>query len=399
MTTVLRGITWEHSRGYDCMVASSAEYSRRHPDVEIRWEFRSLQQFADAPVEALAADYDLLVIDHPHIPLAAELGVLAPLDGAGFDSELATLAAQSLGRSHESYSHDGHQYGLASDAAAQVAVYRPDLIEEPPREWDAVLALARSGRVLWPAKPIDAFSSLVTIAAGNGHPPAAEPGSFLAETDALQALDRMHELAAHVPAANLEQNPIEIAEQLATSDRWVYAPLAFGYTNYSRAGFRRGRLKYIDIPRGEHGVTGSLLGGAGIAVSASASDLHAARAFAVWVASADVQRGVYFDAGGQPGNAEAWSDPRLGAQTLDFFAGTKATLEGAYLRPRFGGYVEFQDRVAPWVTATLRGELADIDLVRRMNDAAGELLTPGRHAAARHTAARHAAIRHSMMGE
>lgn len=357
------------------MVASSVEYARRHRDIEIRWEFRSLQQFADAPLESLAAEYDLLVIDHPHIPLAADLGVLAPLDGAGFDAELATLATQSLGRSHESYSHDGHQYGLASDAAAQVAVYRPDLIGEPPRDWDAVLALAKTGRVLWPAKPIDAFSSLVTIAANAGHPPAAQPGSFLAEADALRALDRMHELAAYVPTANLEQNPIEIAEQLAASDRWAYAPLAFGYTNYSRAGFRPRRLKYIDIPRGQQGVAGSLLGGAGIAVSASASDLHAARAFAVWVASADVQRGVYFDAGGQPGNAEAWSDERLNGQTLDFFAGTMATLEGAYLRPRFSGYIEFQDRVSPWVTAALRGELADIDLVRRMNDAAAELLT------------------------
>lgn len=373
--TILRGITWEHSRGYDCMVASSAEYARHVADVEIRWEFRSLQQFADAPIETLAADYDLLVLDHPHIPLAAQLGALAPLDGAGFDDELAQLAAQSLGRSHESYAHNGHQYALASDAAAQVAVYRPDLIAEPPRDWDAVLALAREGRVLWPAKPIDAFSSLVTMAANNGHPPAAEPGSFLVEADAVPVLDRMHELAAHVPADNLLQNPIEIAEQLAGGDRWVYAPLAFGYTNYSRAGFRPGRLKYTDIPSGPMGVAGSLLGGAGIAVSATASDLHAARAFALWVASGETQRGVYFDAGGQPGNAAAWTDARLNHETLDFFSGTRATLEGAYLRPRFIGYIEFQDRVSPWVTAALRGELTDSELVRRMNDAAAELLT------------------------
>ncbi|KQV08363.1 sugar ABC transporter substrate-binding protein [Leifsonia sp. Root112D2] len=362
------------------MVASSAEYARHVADVEIRWEFRSLQQFADAPIETLAADYDLLVLDHPHIPLAAQLGALAPLDGAGFDDELAQLAAQSLGRSHESYAHNGHQYALASDAAAQVAVYRPDLIAEPPRDWDAVLALAREGRVLWPAKPIDAFSSLVTMAANNGHPPAAEPGSFLVEADAVPVLDRMHELAAHVPADNLLQNPIEIAEQLAGGDRWVYAPLAFGYTNYSRAGFRPGRLKYTDIPSGPMGVAGSLLGGAGIAVSATASDLHAARAFALWVASGETQRGVYFDAGGQPGNAAAWTDARLNHETLDFFSGTRATLEGAYLRPRFIGYIEFQDRVSPWVTAALRGELTDSELVRRMNDAAAELLTGNDHA-------------------
>ncbi|MEO8907210.1 MAG: extracellular solute-binding protein, partial [Microbacteriaceae bacterium] len=308
-------------------------------------------------------------------PLAAQFGALAPLDGHGFDDELSALATQSVGRSHESYAHDGHQYALASDAAAQVAVYRPDLIAELPRDWDAVLALAREGRVLWPAKPIDAFSSLVTMAAGDGHPPAAEPGIFLAEEYALPVLARMHELAANVPAGSLEQNPIDVAEALSTGDRWCYAPLAFGYANYSRRGFRPGRLKYTDIPRGMLGVTGSLLGGAGIAVSASASDLAAARAFAVWVASAETQRGVYFDGGGQPGNALAWTDDRLNAETLDFFSGTRATLEGAYLRPRYVGYIGFQDRVSPWVTATLRGELSDAELVRRLNDAAAELLT------------------------
>ena len=86
----------------------------------------------------------------------------------GHDDELAVLATQSVGLSHVSYQHDGHQYALALDAAAQVAAFRPDLLEAPPETWDEVLALAEQGRVVWPAKPIDAFSSLVTIAATHG---------------------------------------------------------------------------------------------------------------------------------------------------------------------------------------------------------------------------------------
>lgn len=374
MTTLLRGITWEHSRGYECMVASARRYAELTAGTEIHWEYRSLQAFADAPIERLTAEYDLLVIDHPHIPMAADLGIFAHLDGVGFDDQLAVLAEQSLGRSHESYSHAGHQYALASDAAAQVAVYRPDLIAEPPREWGAVLELAREGRVLWPAKPIDAYSSFVTMAANSGNPPAVTGGTFITESAALSVLERMHQLAGLVPDANFSQNPIDVAEALATSDRWVYSPFLFGYTNYSREGFRPGRLKYIDIPKGPMGTGGSLLGGAGIAVSATASDLDAARAFAFWVASADTQRGVYYDAGGQPGNAVAWSDERLNADSLDFFSGTRATLEGAYLRPRFVGYIDFQDRVSPWVTAALRGEIRDTELIQRMNDAAAEFL-------------------------
>lgn len=374
MTTTLRGITWEHARGYDCIVAASEQYERANPGVRLRWEFRSLQAFADAPIADLTARYDLLVIDHPHIPLAAREGLLAPLDGVGFDHELDELARQSVGRSHASYRHDGHQFGLATDAAAQVAVYRPDLIAEPPGDWDAVLTLAAEGRVLWPAKPIDAFSSLITIAANAGSAPMSAPGVFLAEDAMLAALERMHLLAERVPQECLGWNPIQTAEALTAGDRCLYAPLAFGYTNYSRAGYRANRLKYTDIPRGAAGVAGSLLGGAGIAVSARSGALAAARRFAFWLASADVQRGVYYDAGGQPGNAVAWDDERTNLDSLDFFRGTRATLEQATLRPRTPGYITFQDRTSPWVTEALRGEITDGVLVRRMNDAAVELL-------------------------
>jgi len=372
--TTLRGITWEHPRGYDCVVGAAKAYADLVPGVEVQWEFRSLQAFADAPLARLSADYDLMVIDHPHVPLAAEAGLLAVLDGVGFDDQLDRLATQSVGASHASYGYQGHQYGLASDAAAHVAVYRPDLLPEPPRTWDAVLELAATGRVLWPAKPIDAFSSLITIAANAGAEANAESGCFLPEADALSALELMHRLAESVPDRNLADNPIQVAEQLSTSDDWAYAPLLFGYTNYSRAGFRPGRLKYIDMPTWADGVTGSILAGAGIAVSSTAADLDAARRFALWLASDDVQRGVYFDSGGQPGNAVAWEDPRLNAETWDFFRGTRATLEGAYLRPQLPGYIEFQDTAAPLVNETLRGELTDAQLLRRLAELAERLL-------------------------
>ena len=376
MTTVLRGMTWEHARGYGSVVAAAEAYRRVHPDVEVRWEFRSLQAFADHPIETLVENYDLLVIDHPHVPLAAENGLFAQLDGAGYDDDLTVLATQSVGRSHESYQHLGHQWGLATDAAAQVAAYRPDLIAEPPRDWPAVLELARGGRVLWPAKPIDAFSSLVTVSANAGVPPMSGGGLFLPEQDALAAFDLLHELAALVPDDNLAWNPIQAADAMAEGDRFAYSPLLFGYTNYSRQGFRANRLRYVDIPTGPLGVSGSLLGGAGIAVSARSSEPSEAIAHAFWLASATVQSGSYFDGGGQPGNSVAWDDDRTNSETLDFFRGTRATLDGAYLRPRTAHYIELQDRLSPLVTAALSGELTDAQCIRRMNDLT-ESLTEG----------------------
>jgi multiple sugar transport system substrate-binding protein len=373
VTVILRGITWEHARGYGSVLASADAHRTVAPHVEVHWDFRSLQAFADQPIEVLANEYDLLVIDHPHIPLAAEAGLLARLDGRGFDDELVTLAGQSVGRSHESYRYGGHQYGLATDAAAQVAVYRPDLIDEPPRDWGSVLELARQGRVLWPSKPIDAFSSLVTVLAQNGTPPMHDDG-FLSHERSAYGLDLLRELSSLVPADNLEWNPIQTADALAVGDTFAYSPLLFGYTNYSRAGFRPHRLKYTDIPAGREGVSGSLLGGAGIAVSAHTSQLDEAVAYAFWLDSAATQEGVYFEGGGQPGNSAAWDSDRTNDLTLDFFRGTRATLEGAYLRPRHPGYIALQDELSPLVTAWLRRELSDVRLIDHLNAATHRLI-------------------------
>ena len=368
MTTILTGVTWEHARGYGSVAASAVAYREVAPGVEVRWEQRSLQAFADQPLEELVSDYDLLVIDHPHIPLAAENGLFARLDGEGHDDELALLATQSVGQSHASYAHAGGQWGLATDAAAQVAAYRADLLPEPPRDWAGVLALAEQGRVLWPYKPVDAFSSLVTVASGNGEEPMRTPGVFLSADALAEAMETLRRLASLVPHENAAWNPIQTADALSTGDRYAYAPLLFGYSNYSRAGFRTHRLTYTDIPASREGVRGSLLGGAGIAVSAASKHRQEAIDYAFWLDSAAVQEGVYYDGGGQPGNAVAWESDRTNADSLDFFRGTRATLEGAYLRPRFIDYIELQNDLSEYINAALRGRLTD-DRLREILDA------------------------------
>lgn len=371
----LRGITWDHPRGLDSIRGAAAAWARRG-GAPITWDVRSLQGFADAPLEVLVEQYDLLVIDHPHIPHAARAGLLAPLDTADRAEQLATLARQSVGRSHETYKHDGHQYGLAVDAAAQVAVYRPDLLPDPPRTWDEVLSLAREGRVLWPAKPVDAISSFLTLAANRGVAIAGD--GFVDRERGLEVLDHLHRLAALVPAECLAENPIETAEHLAREASWLYAPLAFGYTNYSRVGFRPHRLAYTDMPSGPGGVAGSCLGGAGIAVSARSAHRAEAVDFAFWVASADVQRGVYYAAGGQPGNAVAWDDPAVNADCLDFFRSTRATLEQAWVRPRFDGWLEVQDEVGQLINRALRREIDDDACLRQADAVLARVRDEGR---------------------
>ena len=76
----LKGMTWDHSRGFDPMVATATAYSKAHPHVQITWEKRSLQAFADRPIEEMAGAYDLMVIDHPHVGQVAGSGELLALD-------------------------------------------------------------------------------------------------------------------------------------------------------------------------------------------------------------------------------------------------------------------------------------------------------------------------------
>ncbi|MEO3751126.1 extracellular solute-binding protein [Streptomyces sp. B6B3] len=359
-------MTWDHPRGVGCLLAAGEVWRRVRPDVEVTWQTRSLQAFADFPLEELVARYDVVVIDHPHVPHAHDHGLLLPLDGRGHDARLAALAARSVGASYPSYEHGGHQYGLPVDAAAQVAAYRHDLLPRPPRTWEECLELAADGRVLWPAKPVDAISSFLTLAANQGHPVAAGPDRFVAPEAGLAVLDQLHRLADSVPPACLSENPIETAERLSTSDTWAYAPLLFGYTNYSRSGFRPRPLTYTDIPEGPGGVAGSCLGGAGIAVSARTAHPDEAAEYALWLASDSVQRGSYFAGGGQPANAAAWEDEAVNADCRGFFRNTRRTLEQSWLRPRYAGWLAVQDAAGTAINAALRRRIDDDECLRRM---------------------------------
>ena len=80
-TTTLKGMTWDHPRGYDPLAACSALW-RERTGVAVTWERRSLQDFESFPVDELARQYDLIVIDHPHVGQVTREGCLLPFDPA-----------------------------------------------------------------------------------------------------------------------------------------------------------------------------------------------------------------------------------------------------------------------------------------------------------------------------
>lgn len=356
MTATLRGMTWSHPRGYDPMVAVSAAFART-TGVAITWDKRSLQDFESYPVADLAAAYDLIVIDHPHVGQITAEGCLMPLDGAGESADDAAIAAGTVGASYRCYTYDGRQWAFPIDAATQVQAYRPDRLGKPVRSFDAVMDLARAGRVLLALRPPHGLMTFFTLAAHLGSPCAATPG-VLIETDAgMAVMERLSALAGAVPAVCFGMDPIAVFEAMAepASPAWT-TPYAYGYVPYAVEGFRPRRLAFADMAVIDgRPPTGSALGGTGIAVSARTAHPQAALAFARFVASGAVQRDLYAGGGGQPGHADAWEDDAVNAATHEFYRGTRATLEGAWVRPRHKGYMSFQHEASEMINAALTG--------------------------------------------
>ncbi len=350
--TQLRGITWNHTRGYAPMAVTAQVFADRNPGVEIAWDRRSLWAFGEQSLDDLVRTYDLLVLDHPMIGRAAQSALLLPLDGYVPADLLDRLRHGTVGSSQDTYHDDGHDYALATDAACQVAVARTDLLAElgadVPTRWDEVLDLARStGRVALPLNAIDVLSAFLTLCAHLGAPMGQDGDQCVQRDTGLEALALLRELRALVDDRCHEANPIAVLNRMSTTDEIVYCPLAFGYTNYSRAGYAPRPLRFFDIPRvrGDR-PAGSCLGGAGLAVSAASAHCELAVEYAAWVADPETQRTEYVRAGGQPAATLAWDDPVANQLTGDFFSSTRATIDAAYVRPRNPGVPDFQTDAA-----------------------------------------------------
>lgn len=348
----LRGMTWGHSRGFTSVVATAQRFSELNPDVNIVWEKRSLQAFADGDLNQLAGQYDLIVIDHPWAGFVAEKELLLPLQKYLPPAYLADQAANSVGGSHESYLFNGFQSALAIDAATPVAVYRPDHLIQGrfalPDSWQDLLNLAKAGQVVYAGIPINLLMDFLMLCATRG-------GTWFDEekiadhNTGTEALEALRELASHCSSAIFDYDPIAVHEQLSSGDSWSYCPFAYGYSNYSRPGYARYLLKATDVVSWHNARLKTVLGGTGIAISAKCRHVEAALAYASYTASADVQKTLFFENGGQPGHRQAWLDAEVNRRSLDFFTDTLPTLDRSAKRPRYSGFLYFQDRAGDLV--------------------------------------------------
>ncbi len=342
----LKGITWGHSRGFVPMVATAQRYEELHPEVEIVWTKRTLQEFADKSVTDLAKEYDLLVIDHPWTGHAAAKGMLAPFDDYLSTEFLAGQQANSVGKSYESYNFLGKQWALATDAATPVAASRPDIL--------------RSLGVPLPRTFYGLCCSL-------GEEPCQNDEKVISEAIGVQVLKLFKSLADELDAGFYEKNPFKVFEEMTQRDEIAYCPFAYGYSNYARTGYARKVLHFHDLVSLNGTPMISTLGGAGLAVSSQSKHIAVGMDYAQFVASPEIQATLYVENGGQPGHLGAWEDEQVNAYTADYFKNTLPTLERAYLRPRYDGHLYFQDHAGDIVVDYLRQGGDEVAVLEKMN--------------------------------
>jgi multiple sugar transport system substrate-binding protein len=376
--TELRGITWDHTRGYVPLIATAQRFAELQPDISIQWHKRSLKEFGDLALDRLAQEFDLLVIDHPFVGMAAEHKLLTPLEPYISAAFLEGQAQHSVGKSNASYLYNGSQWALAIDTAAPISGWRSDLLANAgvsaPSTWSELLTLAHRGLVVIPGVPIDTLMHLYMLCIALGEEPFSKPNCFASHKVAIQALEMLRELAGLVSAECSQFNPIKVWELLAVSESVAYCPFAYGYSNYSRDGYAKQWLEVGGvISLDGHARFRTTLGGAGLAISSHCRHIESAAAYCQYVAGAECQRHLYFDSGGQPGHRSAWSNVEVNRRSHDFFRNTLETLDEAWLRPRWSGYHDLQNKAAKVVHQCVWGKQDPGDVVSTLNRLAAEM--------------------------
>ncbi|MCS5495944.1 extracellular solute-binding protein [Cnuibacter physcomitrellae] len=344
--TSYRGITWDHPRGRDALRAAAARERSAGSGLEIVWDAHSLEHFESHPIDDLAERYDLIVLDHPHLGEALELGSLRPIDDVVSAAQLERWAGEAVGPSFASYEVAGRQWALPLDAATQVSVRRADLCPAEPGTWDEVEALSRSVPVALSLAGPHAFLTFASMCVAFG-------SAFDDDVVGTEVLDRMRSIAARAPRDAETQNPIALLERMTDTADIAYVPLVYGYVNYSSP-----TVRFADAPAAvAGGRLGSTIGGTGLALSRRCEVTPELVHHIEWLMSSEAQVGFIPAHAGQPSARTAWLDDAVNGAAHGFYRSTLATIEDSWVRPRYPGYIRFQADASAIIRDALSGEL------------------------------------------
>ncbi|MEM6379424.1 MAG: extracellular solute-binding protein [Bacteroidota bacterium] len=372
--TILKGIAWDHPRGYEPLIATSEVFERKHPKVKIDWDIRSLKAFGDMPIETLIEQYDLITIDHPYMGQAHTNQLLLPLENRLSAVFLNQLAQQTIGPSFSSYYYEKHLYALPIDAAALVAAFRKDLLEQlqvdlPKRRsqlFDFYKKLLSGYSVAWPLCPTDLWCSFLSLCAQDAGPGFIQNRSINEQVGA-QVLDELKRHLEYLHPMSINWNPIQVLDYMSTKEDLVYAPFLFGYTNYARKHYVKHIIHFSNSPNNAQNNISTIMGGVGLAISAKTRSPELALAYLNYVADPDTQRTIYTQFGGQPATLEAWQDEINNKLCHNFFKDTLETMEKAYVRPQHSAWNEFQEQAAELLHQGLLKNHSSSIMMKKLN--------------------------------
>ncbi|PVE24933.1 hypothetical protein DC522_08415 [Microvirga sp. KLBC 81] len=387
MTTIrLRGLAWGHRRATGPLAPLTKAFQNGRPDVEIEWVVRPLSDFEHQPIRDIAAQNDLLIVDHPFCGDVAAAHAFMALDEALPDLLGPQADALYVGPSLPSYRFAGHVWAAPIDAATPHAVARADLLEQAgealPKNWAETVALGRRLRAkgLYLATPVPtphAFATVASLMANLGKPISTDPAGscefdHAAMTEALEALD---DVLAFSHPETLKWNSIDLHEAMVARDDIAFTPCVYGYATYAEADMRA-PLTFSDFCglRTPY-EAGSMLGGTGLAVSASSRHPEAALAFVRFALSRTAQDRIIPEHHGQPALVTSWEDPDNNARFNGFYSGVRRSMETAWIRPRQAGYIRFQAAAGAAMERYCARELSKAQTIDQVASAARQIFT------------------------
>lgn len=368
----LVGITWNHPRGYEGLELATERYLETRPDLTIRWDRHSLRDFESHPLPALAEKYDFIILDHPFMGDAQKEQCLFDLSNYEQPLQLEQLSSDVVGKSLETYRYEGALWALPIDAASQTAVYRKDLLKEQqlPKTLDDIRQLAKTNKVALALHSVHAFNIFAAICANLGFPlntVADKHADFVDSDIGTEALDILKELASYCPEEAVRWNAIDCLEAMSERNDLPYAPYVFAYSSYSGAKANRNRLTFTRVPsmRGDD-FSGAVIGGTGIAISKKCQQIDEALSFVKFVTSVEIQllMGLH---NGQPTRRSSWLNHELNNQYDQFYTNTLTTIESAYVRPRFPGFIRIQNEAGKVIEDFLTESGSSKETVQKVN--------------------------------
>ncbi len=348
-TRVLQGITWKNPRGYDPLVAASRVWMDLNPDSSVNWQQLPWYEFENKILRSLAAgdgQFDLIMFDHPWTGKMASENWLIPWNTLSGHTYLNELAQRVVSPSLESYALYGSQWALPLDSACHCGLFRADMADRSslPRTWETLRGWAEKHH-----NPPHRYSLILSIEgvlgsclflsmmAGLGFQPYTDEQSPSCNKEAAAyVLTILSDLLAFTPPGSTILGPWDVYERFCSNDDVIYSPSIFAYVNYFGGDGGGQYLRVCEVPGFNNGAVGTpILGGVGLGVAHTCTNIDQARSLGEFLMSESVQQHVFPGHSGQPSTKAAWTNPQINKQFNNFYADLSPGMSSAYIRPRY----------------------------------------------------------------